>query len=69
MKNSPYLDKPLRSEREARMEALLRQIMADWPQAFIDDDDAPDEDRYMDGGDAVEALLTYIYEAKEILKP
>ncbi len=42
MKNSPYLDKPLRSEREIEMEALLRQMIEDWPQAFTLPD-APEE--------------------------
>ncbi len=63
MKHSPYLDKPLRSEREAKMEALLRQMVDDWPQAGEDGDDG-----YMNGGDVVDALVGYIYEAKELLK-
>ena len=63
MKNSPYLDKPLRSEREVKMETLLRQMIAEWPQAFTE----PDEDQYINGSDAVDALISYLLEAKEIL--
>ncbi len=60
MKNSPYLDKPLRSEREVKMEALLRRMIRDWPQADLGIDHG--------GGYTMHALVDYIYEAKEILK-
>ena len=63
MKNSPYLDKPLRSEREARMEDLLHRILTEWPQTFTEDDKG-----YTNASDAMDALLPYIHEAKEILK-
>ncbi len=62
MKNSPYLDKPLRSEREAQMEAWLQQMVDDWPQDGEDGDDG-----YMNGRDVVDALVGYIYEAKELI--
>ena len=55
------------TNREFRMAALLRQMIGDWPQAFTPDD-APDEDQYMNGSDAVDALISYLLEAKEILK-
>ena len=58
MKNSPYLDKPLRSEREAKMEVLLRRMVADLPWVTH-----PPQRVF-----AVEEFVGYIHEAKEILK-
>ena len=54
------------SLREARMQILLQQMVSEWPQAFTPFD-APDEDQYMNGADAVDALIGYLLEAKEIL--
>ncbi len=62
MKNSPYLDKPLRSEREVKMEALLRQMVDDWPGAF------ENYDVEMSSGNCEDALVDYLYQAKELLK-
>ena len=58
MKNSPYLDKPLRSEREARMEALLRRMVADLPWVT----------HPLQRVFAVREFVSYLLEAKEILK-
>ena len=41
------------------MRKLLERMIADWPQVDTDED--------MNGGDAVDALLDYIAEAKVLL--
>lgn len=40
---------------------LLNQMINDWPQVDTDDD--------MNGGDAVDALISYIHTAKALLQP